>query len=53
MAEEKKVTETTTKTQSDTFGEPKEQKTTTETKEKKDLFGDVERTTETTTEIED
>jgi hypothetical protein len=50
MAEEKKVTETTTKTKSNLFGNPKEQKsTTTEKRTERDSFGD-EKKTETTIE---
>jgi hypothetical protein len=43
MAEEKKITETTTKTKDDLFGNPKEQKTTTTEREtKSDEFGTQE-----------
>ncbi len=53
MAEEKKVTETTTKTKNDSFGDPKEQKTvTTEKKSNKDSFGDQKQTTKTTEKVE-
>jgi hypothetical protein len=49
MAEERKVTETTTKTNNDAFGNPKEQKTNvTETKTKSDAFGNQKEKTTTT-----
>jgi len=50
MPEEKKITETTTKTKDDLFGNPKEQETTTtERQTKSDAFGN-EKQTETTVE---
>ena len=52
MAEEKKVTETTTKTKNDLFGNPKEQKTVTKEKKSDDTFGDQQETTKTTERIE-
>jgi len=49
MADEKKVTETTTKTKSDAFGTPRERDTVTkETKSKEGIFGDRKETTTTT-----
>jgi|GEM_PF-2489472 len=49
MAEEKKVTETTTKTKSDAFGTPTERDTVTkETKSKEGIFGDRKETTKVT-----
>src|SRR5438067_2948202 len=54
MADEKKVTETTTKTKSDAFGSPRERDTVTkETKSKGGIFGDRKETTTTTERKED
>jgi hypothetical protein len=50
MAEEKKITETTTKTKDDLFGDPKEQKTTTTERETKSDALETEEQTETTIE---
>jgi hypothetical protein len=48
MADEKKVTESTTKTKSDAFGTPTERDTVTkETKSKEGIFGDRKETTTT------
>ena len=48
MADEKKVTETETKTKDDLWGNPKEKETVTrETKSKEGIFGDRKETTTT------
>jgi hypothetical protein len=54
MADEKKVTQTETKTKDDLWGNPKEKETVTrETKSKEGVFGDRKETTTTVEKKED